>query len=504
MLNLEKIKLEIFLNGILNFTCGLVILNSPHSLFIQIVSMISVLFLSVFLIHKTWKREQTISELLIGTQTFLNGLGGTSEQLFSSCHQINETTVEQSSAVVQTGTASDEISAMIQKSTDNINIVDKSVQKINQVIQLSSKSSYELEENMKNTALGNEKVVKLMTDTSIMLEELTLLFSQVVEKTAVINDIVFQTKLLSFNASVEAARAGEHGKGFSVVAEEIGNLAAMSGESAGSIQHTLERTDEKVKMIITDIKEGSSSLSTLLRNQNIAGEEIFKEFNVNFEGAIKSIEGIVEQISEVKVASSEQNKGVKEMRDGIYLVNESIQRNSLVVGQTTNLANVLNKEVTDFKNVIENLKTNFNTKAELLIETIPWEDKYAIGIQRIDKEHQSILLRINNLIEAMNENKKSKMVECYEELKSVTVDHFTYEEGYMESFGYEALASHKRVHKNLLDVVVKFGKDLKEDNLDKTKLASFLKNWLFTHIMGVDTKFAEVVKDEDKFVSDAA
>jgi len=39
------------------------------------------------------------------------------------------------------------------------------------------------------------------------------------------NDIVFQTKLLSFNASVEAARAGIHGKGFAVVADEVGNLA---------------------------------------------------------------------------------------------------------------------------------------------------------------------------------------------------------------------------------------------------------------------------------------
>ncbi len=48
------------------------------------------------------------------------------------------------------------------------------------------------------------------------------------DKTKVINDIVFQTKRLSFNASVEAARAGEHGKGFAVVAEEVGNLAQMS------------------------------------------------------------------------------------------------------------------------------------------------------------------------------------------------------------------------------------------------------------------------------------
>ena len=61
-----------------------------------------------------------------------------------------------------------------------------------------------------------------------------------------INDIVFQTKLLSFNASVEAERAGEHGKGFAVVAQEVGNLATMSGESAEEITKIL---DESVKMV---------------------------------------------------------------------------------------------------------------------------------------------------------------------------------------------------------------------------------------------------------------
>ena len=61
---------------------------------------------------------------------------------------------------------------------------------------------------------------------------------QIKDKVNIINDIVFQTKLLSFNASVEAARAGENGKGFAVVAEEVGNLASVSGKAANEIKYS--------------------------------------------------------------------------------------------------------------------------------------------------------------------------------------------------------------------------------------------------------------------------
>jgi methyl-accepting chemotaxis protein len=67
------------------------------------------------------------------------------------------------------------------------------------------------------------------------ISEVFKIVQEIAEKTNVINDIVFQTKLLSFNASVEAARAGEHGKGFAVVSEEIGKLAASSGKASVEI-----------------------------------------------------------------------------------------------------------------------------------------------------------------------------------------------------------------------------------------------------------------------------
>jgi methyl-accepting chemotaxis protein len=69
---------------------------------------------------------------------------------------------------------------------------------------------------------GNEKVRQDIIQNYDEIAGISKVIATIEERTKVINDIVFQTKLLSFNASVEAARAGEHGKGFAVVAEEVG------------------------------------------------------------------------------------------------------------------------------------------------------------------------------------------------------------------------------------------------------------------------------------------
>jgi methyl-accepting chemotaxis protein len=89
-----------------------------------------------------------------------------------------------------------------------------------------------------------------MNKSNDEISSIVKVIAEIGDKTKVINDIVFQTKLLSFNASVEAARAGEQGKGFAVVAEEVGNLATMSGKAAEEISSMLGDSMGKVELIV--------------------------------------------------------------------------------------------------------------------------------------------------------------------------------------------------------------------------------------------------------------
>ncbi len=89
-----------------------------------------------------------------------------------------------------------------------------------------------------------------VADSNSRLESLIKVIEDIQSKTKVINDIVFETRLLSFNASIEAARAGVHGKGFAVVAEEVGKLAAVSGKAAEEINTLLANSTHHVRDIV--------------------------------------------------------------------------------------------------------------------------------------------------------------------------------------------------------------------------------------------------------------
>src|SRR5262249_18263323 len=102
---------------------------------------------------------------------------------------------------------------------------------------------------------GLQRSMGDISKANLQLEMINDIIKQITAKTAVINDIVFETQLLSFNASIEAARAGQHGRGFAVVAEEVGNLAKMSGRAAEEIKELLQRSVGQVNLSISEIGE---------------------------------------------------------------------------------------------------------------------------------------------------------------------------------------------------------------------------------------------------------
>jgi len=168
-----------------------------------------------------------------------------SQNIASASHQLAQSATEQASALQETASSIEEMSAMITKNADNAAKSGTAARNSSEVANKGKQASEQMIQAINDINLSNASIMKQIEESNQQISDITKVIAEIGNKTKVINDIVFQTKLLSFNASVEAARAGEHGKGFAVVAEEVGNLAQMSGNAAKEIAEMLDAESKK-------------------------------------------------------------------------------------------------------------------------------------------------------------------------------------------------------------------------------------------------------------------
>lgn len=211
---------------------------------------------------------------------------------------------------------------------------------------IANKGETIVNEMTNNIDLSCQQNINVQVQVSKVLKDITKIGNSIKliqEKTQLINDIVFQTKLLSFNASVEAARAGEHGKGFAVVAEEVGNLAAMSGKASDEIHHMIEESVEQVEKIV---KASSENLKQAI---NVSSEKIEKTKD-SIDNCRDIFLDIINSINEINDTISDVSQKSKEKVFAIDEVNERFISLKLVSEQSTAVANTVGRLTSKLEN----------------------------------------------------------------------------------------------------------------------------------------------------------
>ena len=156
----------------------------------------------------------------------------------------------------------------------------------------------------------------LANQTTKAMDEINSEVTAISDAISVIDQIAFQTNILSLNAAVEAATAGEAGKGFAVVAQEVRNLASRSADAANEIKALVSNANEKAnngKKIADDMIDGYTHLN-------------------------ESITKTLDLISHVEDASKIQQNGLEKINESIEKLDYQTQENANIAAQTKDIA----------------------------------------------------------------------------------------------------------------------------------------------------------------------
>jgi methyl-accepting chemotaxis protein len=266
--------------------------------------------------------------------------------------QISSATQEQASAIQETATTLEEISAMVVKSVDNAKNSSEQANNSFEIATEGKRTVEQMRQSMDDIRSSNKHIAEQIEHSNREIEGIIQVIQDISEKTKVINDIVFQTKLLSFNASVEAARAGDQGKGFAVVAEEVGNLAAMSGNSSKEINELLEKSISRVGSTISETKK---RIDTLIKEGHMKvdqGTKVAERCETILDQIVSNVSSVKILMGDVTVAAEEQSKGVKNISDAMNMLDNTTQDNTKTVHQTANQSELLFKEADNLSDII--------------------------------------------------------------------------------------------------------------------------------------------------------
>jgi len=239
--------------------------------------------------------SEIINKMLLDNLTNGLTLQHNSKELSSNVNSLSTSSNSQAASLEETAAALEQITSTIINNTDNIS-------------QMAMYSS-ELTQSIKS---GQD----LANSTVVAMNDINSQTQAIADAITVIDQIAFQTNILSLNAAVEAATAGEAGKGFAVVAQEVRNLASRSADAAREIKELVEHATSKTN----------------------TGKQIADKMIVGYEELNKNIVKTTETITDIETASKEQQVGIEQINDAITSLDQGTQKNAMVASQTAQIA----------------------------------------------------------------------------------------------------------------------------------------------------------------------
>lgn len=260
------------------------------------------------------------------------------ENLSSTMRQIDSSTTQVDAGASQVANGAQALAQGSTEQADSVQTLSSSIREVSDNIKKSANDATSARD--KANAAGKElhesnQMMKEMVDAMKTIEEKSSEISKIVK---MIDDIAFQTNILSLNASVEAARAGQAGKGFAVVAGEVGNLAKKSAESVKNTTTLIEET-------IAAVNNGSQIVQKTAESMT-RSSQVTKE-------AVSLMDGIAE-------SSKQQAKEIERINEGIDQISKVVQTNAATAEESA----AASQELSGQSDVLRKMIATFQLKPE--------------------------------------------------------------------------------------------------------------------------------------------